>query len=256
MAKKSKEPVNKSAFVRDFMQNNPEANRKAIEEAWLAAGHDGVISSALVSKIRAGLGLIGLPRQPEAETESTTISAPTISKPGKPEGTADKSRARRSQQAQAEANGTTAVLGSRSEPTIPSGARAVATGRGGPQGKTAFVRDFILKNPTANRKAVEEAWLAAGNEGPISSALVSNLRSEMGLTGKKRGQSAKGKASGTTAEPTDVQRPRSGGRDAAVAEIEGDIDRIVFRLMALGGMEEIEDELRKLRRLLYRSYSE
>src|SRR5262249_21371413 len=42
------------------------------------------------------------------------------------------------------------------------------------QSKSAFVRDFIGKNPTANRKAVEGAWRKAGHEGPISSALVSN----------------------------------------------------------------------------------
>lgn len=116
--------------------------------------------------------------------------------------------------------------------------------------KSSFVRDFIKKSPTANRKAVEEAWLAAGHEGPISSALVSNLRSEMGLTGKKRRRPAKGKATGTIPEPTEVRRPRPGGRDGALAEIEGDIDRLIFRLMALGGMESIEAELRKVRRRL------
>src|SRR5262249_6087419 len=55
--------------------------------------------------------------------------------------------------------------------------------------KTAFVRNFIRTNSTANRKAVEEAWWAAGHEGPISSSLVSNLRTELGLTGKKPGGS-------------------------------------------------------------------
>lgn len=148
--------------------------------------------------------------------------------------------------------------------------------------KTSFVRDYIEKNPTANRKAVEEAWLAAGHEGPISSALVSNLRSKLGLTGnlrngsrtaerndvpesvkatagtkksKKRGRPAKGKASGAVAEPIKERMPRSVGRDGALAEIEGDIDRLIFKLIALGGLETIEEELRKVRRLLYRSYS-
>ena len=143
--------------------------------------------------------------------------------------------------------------------------------------KTSFVRDFIKENPTANRKAVEEAWMAAGNVGPISSALVSNLRSELGLTGnlrggsksagsngapqpvettarrpkrKKRGQPAKGKASGIVAEPTKERKPRSGGLDMALEEIEGDIDRLIFKLIAVGGMETIEDELRKVRRRL------
>jgi hypothetical protein len=38
-----------------------------------------------------------------------------------------------------------------------------------------------------------------------------------------------------------------------MAEIERDIDRLIFKLMNVGGMEDIEGELRKVRRLLYRS---
>jgi hypothetical protein len=132
------------------------------------------------------------------------------------------------------------------------GRRAMATKTKRSPNKSAFVRDFIEKDPTANRKAVEEAWLAAGHEGTISSALVSHLRSRMGLTGKKRGRGATSSASGTAAEPTLARKPRSAGRDRALGEIEGDIDRLIFKLIALGGMEEIEDALCKARRLLYR----
>jgi len=71
-----------------------------------------------------------------------------------------------------------------------------------------------------------------------------------GKRGKKRRRPRKSQAAGTT-----ERTPRSGGRDGALAEIEADLDRIIFRLMALGGMEEIEDELRNVRRLLYRRYS-
>jgi hypothetical protein len=49
--------------------------------------------------------------------------------------------------------------------------------------------------------------------------------------------------------------PRPAGRDKALDEIEGDLDRLIFKLIALGGMEQIEDELRKVRRLLYHRYS-
>src|SRR5438045_1483863 len=133
--------------------------------------------------------------------------------------------------------------------------------------KTAFVRDLLRKNSTANRKAVEQAWREAGHEGPISSALVSNLRSELGLTGnkqggsrpsdgngaagspkarksklKKRRRSADGKASGLSATTTTERKPQSGGRHRALAEIDGDIDRLIFKLMEVGGKEEIEDE--------------
>jgi hypothetical protein len=159
--------------------------------------------------------------------------------------------------------------------------RAMATKTKKSPNKTAFVRDFVQKNPTANRKAVEDAWREAGHEGSISSALVSNLRSELGLTGNlrsgsrtagsngtpasvkakarrpkhtKRGRGAKGRASGIVVESTEGQMPRSVGRDGALAELERDIDRLIFKLIALGGMEEIEEGLRKVRRLLYRSY--
>jgi hypothetical protein len=157
-------------------------------------------------------------------------------------------------------------------------ATASATG----QSKTAFVRDFIKKNPNANRKDVEEAWLGAGNEGPIHSSLVSNLRAEAGLTGKKRrggrarraerdgaaesiqattpaakpkrrGRKKGRKAKANVATATERQ-PRSGGQGKALAEIEQDIDRLIFKLMVVGGFEGIEGELRKVRRLLYQSH--
>src|SRR5262249_5600834 len=109
MAKKSKQPVNKSAFVRDFITANPEANRKAVEEAWLAAGHAGAISSALISKISARMGLTAnVQNQPEAASSS----APATKKSSKSEGTTGKGRGSKPKRARAETNGTTAALGS------------------------------------------------------------------------------------------------------------------------------------------------
>jgi hypothetical protein len=35
--------------------------------------------------------------------------------------------------------------------------------------------------------------------------------------------------------------------------VEADLDHLIFKLMSIGGMGEIEDELRNVRRLLYRS---
>jgi hypothetical protein len=64
---------------------------------------------------------------------------------------------------------------------------------------------------------------------------------------------------GRTAEPGGgTLKPLDGrtSRGRIMAEIEGDIDRLIFKLIALGGMETIEDELRKVRRLLFRSDSE
>jgi hypothetical protein len=146
--------------------------------------------------------------------------------------------------------------------------------------KSAFVRGFIRKNRSANRKAVEQAWHEAGHEGPISSALVSNLRRELGLMGnqpvgsrlangngavegpqvkakpskpKRRGRRRKGKASDADGRPATGRKPLAGGRNQALGEIEKDLDRLIFKLMTLGGYEAIEHELRKVRRLLYQS---
>jgi hypothetical protein len=210
--------LGKTGFIKEFLNDNPEANTRAVNEAWKAAGFEGTISQTLVTKVRSQLGLTGNIRKgpgKKAELETGTTAGP-----------APKGRGRRKR----------------------------ATKRGGPQGKTAFVRDFIKKDPTANRKAVEEAWLAAGHEGTISSALVSHLRSKMGLTGRKRRRGGKGRANGTAIEANGERLPRPAGRDKALDEIEGDIDRLIFRLIAVGSMEEIEDELRKVRRLLYRNY--
>ena len=151
---------------------------------------------------------------------------------------------------------------------------ATASAKG--QSKTDFVRDFIRANPTANRKAVEEAWLAAGHEGPISSSLVSNLRTQMGLTGKKTGRSKPSngagvagsvnvtpkpkkrrrrarKARGANAAPAAQGKARTGDREKVFTEIERDIDHLIFKLMVAGGMEKVEDALREVRRLLYQT---
>jgi hypothetical protein len=146
--------------------------------------------------------------------------------------------------------------------------------------KSAFVRDFLRKNPTANRKAVEEAWRSAGREGPVQSSLVSNLRRELGLRGSRRGgdrpaegdgavespkakrasktrkrrRSRNSRASRTSTTPAPERKPLSHGRDKTLAEIEGEIDRLIFKLTLIGGCERIGDELRKVRRLLYRDH--
>ena len=148
------------------------------------------------------------------------------------------------------------------------------------QSKSGFVRDFLRKNPAANRKAVEEVWREAGHEGPISSALVSNLRRELGLTGKLRGaaksvegdgavESPKakarasrpkkrrrrhiGKATDANAATATGRKPQPGGRDKALAEVEEGIDHLIVKLRVAGGFEGLEQELRKVRHLLYRS---
>jgi hypothetical protein len=149
--------------------------------------------------------------------------------------------------------------------------------------KTAFVTDYLGKNPTATWKAVNRAWTEAGQAGSISETLVSRRRSELGLignaprgraataasnamagvpkaprggaTGKKRGRRPRALTNGVhNAEPAPERRARPGDRDLILTEIEADIDRLIFRLMMVGGLEEIEEDLRSVRRRVTRSH--
>ncbi len=47
----------KGKFIREFFASNHDANEQSINEAWTADGHDGQISTSLISKIKADLGL-------------------------------------------------------------------------------------------------------------------------------------------------------------------------------------------------------
>jgi hypothetical protein len=154
--------------------------------------------------------------------------------------------------------------------------------------KTEFAKQVLGKNGRANAAAVNEAWTAAGREGSISAALVNKLRSTLGLagnlrarrkkrddqpqtgklpyTGKKRGRKPKN----PLADVVELSPSHANGRNVgagagargrttvhlrALQDVESDIDRLIFKVMALGGMSEIEDTLRHARRLLYGGFS-
>jgi hypothetical protein len=217
--------LGKTGFVKEVLNDNPKATTKAVNEAWRAAGFEGTIGPTLVTKMRSEMGLTGNIRKRTGKT-----SAPAIKKRGR---------------------------------------RKAATGRGGNQGKTAFVTQHLRRDPGASDEAINEAWAAAGNEGSISGSLLYKIRAKKRLTGKKKGRGAgqkgraksspKGARVGRTAEPVAVMpKPVNGrtGRGRFLAEVEEDIDRLLFRLVGAGGMETIEDGLRKVRRLLYRTTSE
>jgi hypothetical protein len=150
------------------------------------------------------------------------------------------------------------------------------------QGKTEFVREVLTKNPHANAQVVREEWSAKGHSGSISQTLVNKQRSLMGLagnlkggrpkrsdsaggtkapyTGKKRGRKPKsasvnGHASTGDSRPFGASKARVGGRSVQLSQIEADLDRLLFRVMSLGGLENIEDSLRRTRRLLYQALS-
>ena len=205
----------KTAFVKEFLRRNPKGNAKAVNEAWTAAGMSGTIGSTLVNKTRSEMGLTGNLR--------------AKSKPR----TAAKER-----------------------PTSKMPETAATPGKG------MFIKEFLLDHPRGNADAVNEAWQAAGFDGTISASLVNHVRAKMGLTGNLRGKTEKprtvvtGKKRGrprkeTTATVYAQPRGSNGVRTAVLDDLETDIDRLLFKAMAIGDLGEIEDSLRRVRRLLY-----
>jgi hypothetical protein len=142
-------------------------------------------------------------------------------------------------------------------------------------GKTSFVKEVLFDNPQANPTAVNEAWTAAGMDGTISPTLVNKMRAELGLAGNLRPQPDKTKAVGSSKSATRdkkhgkkaTAKTRTSGMESTKAEsfsrrmprtqalvrIETEIDRLLFQVMNLGGLTDVEDSLRESRRRLYKS---
>ncbi len=199
----------KTAFVKKFLTNNPQANAKAVNQAWTAAGMHGTISHPIVSDIRKRLGLVG--NQP-GKTKAGAQAKPAAKK---------------------------------SKPVLNPG-------------KSMFVKEYLNDHPQGNVRAINEAWRAAGFKGTISKTVIFKVKASLGLTGNTE----KSKATATSTKrvtprkvPTaavNVQPRNSDGAHTVVLnELEADIDRLLFKVMAIGNLTEIEDTLRRARRLLY-----
>jgi hypothetical protein len=158
-------------------------------------------------------------------------------------------------------------------------------------GKTEFVKEVLGKNPHANPKTVNDEWKAAGQDGTISATLVNKLRASLGLagnlrpttnpktprrssdeqpiSGKKRGSKPKrnstkstllaaSRSNGNRAPQPALKtenRSKIGRYHGSIEELEEDIDRLLFKVMRLGGLPAIEESLRQTRRLLYGGFS-
>ena len=278
MATTATESPGKTAFVKQFLNANPDGTTKTVNEAWQAAGFDGTISPALVNKTRLKLtgNLRGKPRtaaQGEAVDKKPKTATAT---PGKtsfvkeflhdnPQGNA---------KAVNEAWQAAGFDGTISHPIIsqvrkqmgltgklPGKPRTAAKGKATAKkpktatataGKTMFVKEFLIDHPEGNHKSVNEAWTAAGFDGTISTALVYQARASLGLAGNLRGKTKKSKAK-TTSTGKKLGRPRKeptapgrkSARTLALTELEADIDRLIFRVMAVGDLTEIETALEK-----------
>jgi hypothetical protein len=162
----------------------------------------------------------------------------------------------------------------------------MATNRTGRQGKLDFVRKILEQNRDANEKIVNQAWQEAGNEGKISRSAVGKVRALMGLTSGKRAPRKKAEAAAGTAKKTHTRskaaKPRDespvlgNGTAASTAkshaqpaetselpatsevragvfdELESDLDRVLFRVMSIGNMPEVERLIRHCRRIVIR----
>ena len=283
----------KTSFVKEFLQGNPQANAKAVNEAWTAAEMKGTISHPIISQVRKQLGLTGnLPgktRNAAKEKAASNMPGTATVTPGKtsfvkqflndrPDGTTktvneawqaagfegtisptlvNKTRVKMNLTGSLRGKTKTAAK-EKSAPRLPK--TAIVS-----PGKTMFVKEFLNDHPEGNVKAVNEAWTAAGFDGTISETLVYKARASLGLTGNLSGKTkaaAEGKATSTgkklgrprkepTAPVTGKPRGRKSTRTLAVTELESDIDLLIFKVMGVGDLTEIEDSLRQARRLLY-----
>ena len=204
----------KTEFVKKFLTSTPQANVKAVNDAWAAARMKGTIGATLINGLRSEMGLSGNLR---AKSRPSTTKA-------------------------------------KSGSTVPKKATS--------PGKSMFVKEFLHDNPQGNVDAVNKAWQAAGFDGTISPTLLKTTRASLGLAGNLRLNTTKPKTSATgkkrvtaqtvTAAAVNLQpRGNSSIRPVALNELETDIDRLIFRAMAIGNLSEFEDLLRQARRLLY-----
>ena len=206
---------NKTSFVQDFLSGNPMGNVKAVNEAWADAGMRGSIGATLVNKTRSDMGLTGNLR---AKSKPATASK-------------------------------------------PKSATKLAKGASSP-GKTMFVKEFLHDHPQSNVDAVNDAWqgcrIRRDHQPDTRQQDESNTRSDWkpswrapdGCQRKGGVQSKNPSRPRTeTAAATKVQ-PRA-SRSNVLIDLEADIDRLIFKSMAIGDLTEIEESLRQARRLLY-----
>jgi hypothetical protein len=209
----------KTKFVNDFLAKNPQGNFRAVNEAWAAEGMRDTISKTVVDKTRAKLGLTG-------NLRAKLKVAP------KPKNAPKRTR------------------------------KATTT-----PGKTGFTKEFLNDHPDATSGEVNAEWTKAGMQGKISHTTVSEVRKSLGLIGKPRPATSAKVSQAKT--PTIKPRGRKPATETKVATsklaetsrqdssrttillaVESEIDRLIFTIMGLGDLPEIETALRDARRLV------
>jgi len=145
----------------------------------------------------------------------------------------------------------------------------MAAVKGRNEGKSMFLKEYLLDHPDSEKAAIDEAWREAGNQAAISSSLISKVRSDLGLTGKGRGKAkatATTRAAGSASTKTSRRQltegsprqaaPRAAGgeRTSVLVRLEGRIDDMLHEIRLADGLPEFEEALRAARRILVRSH--
>ena len=165
----------------------------------------------------------------------------------------------------------------------------MATVKGKSEGKSMFLKEYLVDHPDAGKEAIAAAWRAAGNEGTISTSLIGKVRKDLGLTGQGPAQ-VKSRASVGTGQrssddsKSDARRagpevrgripekenvpvtegserhaepqPAGGDRTRVLIRLEGALDDLLHEIKLAGGLPEFEETLRRARRILVRSHGE
>jgi len=56
----------------------------------------------------------------------------------------------------------------------------MATLKGKNEGKSMFLKEYLVDHPDAGTEVIDEAWREAGNEGTISASLIGKVRKDLG----------------------------------------------------------------------------
>ena len=131
------------------------------------------------------------------------------------------------------------------------------------EGKSGFLKEFLVDNPDAAKEAIDAAWQEAGHEGTISTSLISKVRRDLEQGGKgvakgksrPRGAPAKASRGPVTASSAAPEAP-GGDRAGVLMRLEGALDDMLHEIKLTGGLPEFEETLRRARRILVRSYGE
>jgi hypothetical protein len=166
----------------------------------------------------------------------------------------------------------------------------MATVKGKTEGKSMFLKEYLVDHPDAGKEAIDGAWREAGNEGTISTSLISKVRRDLGLTdqgtarvksrarvgtGQRSSSGSKSAARGAGPEvggrtpAKESSRPVTGGLERPAApqaadgdrarvliRLEGAIDDLLHEIKLTGGLPEFEETLRRARRILVRGHGE